>query len=105
MIDDVCEKDLMECDLLVLGAGAGGLGASAVACRSGLDVILAEKEPVVGGTAARSGGVVWVPNSRAAAAAHIQDSREKAKTYIRGHAGNCFNEQIVDTYLEHGPQA
>ena len=105
MIDDVCEKDLMECDLLVLGAGAGGLGASAVACRSGLDVILAEKEPVVGGTAARSGGVVWVPNTRQAIEAGIDDSREDALTYVRGFAGNCYNELIVNAYLDNGPHA
>jgi succinate dehydrogenase/fumarate reductase flavoprotein subunit len=105
MIDDARPADLSECDLLVLGAGAGGLATATVASRLGLKVILAEKEAVVGGTAARSGGVVWVPNSRAAAAAGIKDSREKAKTYIRVHAGSCFNEHIVDTYLENGPRA
>src|SRR5258707_11700796 len=105
MIDDARPADLSEGDLVILGAGAGGLATATVASRLGLKVILAEKEAVVGGTAARSGGVVWVPNTRAAAAAGIKDSPEKAKTYIRVHAGSCFNEQIVDTYLENGPRA
>ncbi len=105
MIDDVDEATLGQCDLLVLGAGAGGLGTAAVASRLGLDVILAEKESVIGGTAARSGGVVWVPNSRQAIEAGIDDSREKAAAYIRGLAGNCFNEVIVDAFLNNSPDA
>jgi len=35
-IDDVRREDLGECDLLILGAGAGGLATATVASRLGL---------------------------------------------------------------------
>ena len=44
------------CDLLVAGSGAGGMSAAIVAAKKGLKVIVAEKEPVFGGTTALSGG-------------------------------------------------
>src|SRR4051794_37979840 len=53
-------KDL-DCDLLVVGAGAGGLSAAVTAAWHGLKVIVAEKEPVCGGATAWSGGWMWVP--------------------------------------------
>ncbi len=52
-----------EVDLLVLGAGAGGMTAALVAAVHGLDVLLAEKTAVVGGTTAISAGSVWVPGT------------------------------------------
>ena len=40
----------IDCDLLVIGSGAGGLSAALTAAWHGLKVIVAEKEPVFGGT-------------------------------------------------------
>jgi succinate dehydrogenase/fumarate reductase flavoprotein subunit len=51
----------MDCDLLVVGSGAGGLSAAVTAAWHGLRVVLVEKEPVCGGATAWSGGWVWVP--------------------------------------------
>jgi len=42
----------LDCDLLVIGSGAGGLSAAVTAAWHGLKVIAAEKEPVFGGTTA-----------------------------------------------------
>ena len=50
-----------ECDLLVVGSGAGGLSTAVTAAWHGLEVILAEKEPAFGGTSAWSGGWMWTP--------------------------------------------
>ncbi len=44
------------CDVLVVGSGAGGLATALTARHHGLEVIVAEKESVFGGTTARSGG-------------------------------------------------
>ena len=51
----------IDCDLLVIGSGAGGLSAAVTAAWHGLKVIVAEKEPMFGGTTAWSGGWMWAP--------------------------------------------
>ncbi len=51
----------LTCDVLVLGSGAARLSAAVTAAFHGLKVILAEKDPVFGGTTAWSGGWMWAP--------------------------------------------
>jgi succinate dehydrogenase/fumarate reductase flavoprotein subunit len=46
-------------DLLVIGGGMAGLTAAAVAAHKGLAVLLAEKAPAPGGSAAMSHGYMW----------------------------------------------
>jgi succinate dehydrogenase/fumarate reductase flavoprotein subunit len=46
----------IDCDLLIIGSGAGGLSAAVTAAWHGLKVIVTEKEAVLGGTTAWSGG-------------------------------------------------
>lgn len=49
----------IEVDLLVIGAGMAGLTAAAAAATRGAHVLVVEKAPVIGGTAALSGAYVW----------------------------------------------
>ena len=49
-----------EVDLLVIGSGTG-LAAALSAEELGLDVLVAEKANVIGGSTALSGGAYWVP--------------------------------------------
>ena len=51
-------------DVVAVGGGAAGPVAALVAARRGASVLLLEKSPIFGGTAAKSGGVYWVPNNR-----------------------------------------
>ena len=44
-------------DVIVIGAGAGGMTAAAVAAAEGLRVLVIEKTAFVGGTTARSEGM------------------------------------------------
>jgi len=46
-------------DLIVIGAGSGGIGAALAAARAGLDVLLVEQADRVGGTAVRAGVSIW----------------------------------------------
>lgn len=48
-----------EFDLIVVGAGSGGLGAALAAARKGINVLLIEKSGFLGGTAVLSGVSVW----------------------------------------------
>lgn len=64
----------MKTDVVVIGAGAAGLGAAACARVMGLDVVVLEKAPQFGGTSALSGAVIWVPRRDDADAARYLDA-------------------------------
>lgn len=94
-----------DCDVLVVGSGAGGLASAVSAAHRGLKVLVVEKEPVFGGTTARSGGWMWVPNNAPAARAGVRDSLDKAKAYLKHETGAHFDEARIDAFLEAGPKA
>ncbi|MGI4794346.1 MAG: FAD-dependent oxidoreductase [Janthinobacterium lividum] len=94
----------LDCDLLVVGSGAGGLSAAVTAAFHGLKVIVAEKEPVFGGTTAWSGGWTWVPLNPLAQRAGIVEDQAAPRTYLRHLLGNNFDEEKVDAFLEAAPQ-
>ena len=85
----------VDCDLLVIGSGAGGLSAAVTAAWHGLKVIVAEKEPVFGGTTAWSGGWMWAPLNPLAQRAGITEDPEAPRTYLRHVLGNNFDEAKV----------
>jgi succinate dehydrogenase/fumarate reductase flavoprotein subunit len=92
-----------ECDVLVAGSGAGALSAAVTAAFHGLKVIVAEKEPVLGGTTAWSGGWMWTPRNPLAQRAGIAEDVEAPRTDLRHVLGNNFNESRVDAFLEAAP--
>lgn len=92
------------CDVLVVGSGAGGLSTAVTAAHHGLEVVVAEKEPVFGGTTARSGGWLWIPCNGPSAREGIEDSVEEARRYLQHEAGNHFDAPRVDAFLENGPR-
>lgn len=94
-----------EVDVLVIGSGAGGLSAAVAAAHRGLSALVVEKEPVFGGTTARSGGWLWIPGSGPALRAGVKDSREAARTYLAHEAGAHFDAPRAEAFLEAGPKA
>jgi succinate dehydrogenase/fumarate reductase flavoprotein subunit len=91
-----------EVDLLVLGAGAGGMTAALTAAVLGLRVLLIEKTGLVGGTSARSAGSVWVPNSRHCPPG--EDSFQKALTYLQQAVGNRLDTERATAFLHAAPE-
>lgn len=69
-------------DIVVVGAGAAGCSAAIIAHELGKQVLVLEKGPVVGGTAAKSVGGVWVPANAAMEEAGISDAREDCLRYM-----------------------
>jgi succinate dehydrogenase/fumarate reductase flavoprotein subunit len=94
----------MDCDLLVIGSGAGGLSAAVTAAHRGLRVIVAEKEPHFGGTTAWSGGWMWIPRNPLAVAAGIDEPLEAPLDYLRHELGPQFDEARARVFLEQGPR-
>ena len=93
-----------QCDLLVVGSGAGGLSAAVTAASLGLKVIVVEKEAVYGGTTAWSGGWMWIPRNPLAVAAGIVEDAEGPRSYLRHELGEGYDEARVEAFLEHGPR-
>jgi len=95
---------IVDCDLLVIGSGAAGMSAAITARLLGLNVILAEKEPLIGGTTALSGGWCWVPMSTVASASGVRDTKEAALTYLLREAGNRADVARIEAYLDEAPR-
>ena len=66
---------MTDCDVIVLGCGAAGMTAALAAHEAGAKVEIVERFDRIGGTAAVSGGVIWVPDNPRMRAAGISDSR------------------------------
>lgn len=88
-----------ECDVLVVGAGAGGMATAITAAKLGLKVTIIEKAPVFGGTTAFSGGVLWIPGNP-----RDPSTREAARTYMKSETGNFYDEEAVELYLDQAPK-
>jgi 3-oxosteroid 1-dehydrogenase len=69
-------------DFVVVGSGGGSMCGGLLMRTLGKSVLILEKTALVGGTTARSGGVMWIPNNRFMKRDGIDDSFEKATTYL-----------------------
>lgn len=87
-------------DVIVLGAGAAGMTAAAVAASKGLSVLLIEKSAFVGGTTAISGGMVWIPANSKMASVGLIDSVGDARTYLQSVVGGSATTDMVELFLK-----
>jgi 3-oxosteroid 1-dehydrogenase len=71
-----------EADIVVVGGGGGGLPAALFSRWLGNDVILLEKAPELGGTAAKAAFWYWVPNNEAMRALGQEDREEDFLRYV-----------------------
>ena len=62
-----------------------------------------EKADQVGGTTAWSGGQVWIPNNPHMAEVGVEDSREKALTYIMSLSRDMLEQRLVEAFVDAGP--
>lgn len=90
-------------DVVVIGTGAAGLTAAAVAAEEGARVGLFEKADLVGGTTAWSGGQVWIPDNPHLADIGVADDRDDAITYIMSLSRDLLDRDLVEAYVEAGP--
>lgn len=93
-----------EVDLLVAGAGPGGMTAALVAALEGLDVLLCEKSQLVGGTGATSAGTLWIPENSANRDAGFPDRADDARAYLDALVGDGGADPRRDIYLAEGPR-
>ncbi|GEC66920.1 FAD-binding dehydrogenase [Raoultella terrigena] len=91
-------------DVLIVGSGAAGLSAAVTAALNGASVLVAEKESVIGGTSAWSGGWLWIPRNPLAREEGIEEDASVPLTYLQHEmAGQPADARLL-TFLRYGPE-
>jgi 3-oxosteroid 1-dehydrogenase len=93
-----------EFDLVVVGTGAAGMTAALAAARNGLSALVIEKAPAYGGSTARSGGGVWIPNNEVILRAGVPDTPAQATAYLTHIVGDIVPAELLRTVLDRGPE-
>jgi 3-oxosteroid 1-dehydrogenase len=94
---------VIEFDVVVVGAGAAGMTAALTTAQRGLQTVVIEKAAVFGGSAARSGAGIWIPNNEVILSAGVPDTPAKASTYLTRvvNGGSPASKQAA--FLAYGP--
>lgn len=90
-------------DAVVVGCGAAGMTAALRLARRGLSVVVVEKAPTFGGSAARSGAGIWIPNNEVILAAGVPDSPAQAATYLAAVVDGDVPTAKQQAFLDNGP--
>ncbi|WP_175420556.1 3-oxosteroid 1-dehydrogenase [Rhodococcus sp. SGAir0479] len=93
-----------EYDIVVVGSGAAGMTAALTAAHQGLSVVVVEKAAHYGGSSARSGGGVWIPNNEVLERDGVTDTVDAARTYLHSIIGDAVPSEKIDTYIDRGPE-
>ena len=75
-------RDREAVNLVVVGAGFGGLTCALAAVDLGLRVVVLERSQYIGGAAAFSGGQVWVPDNDLSRRSGLDDSVKAGLEYV-----------------------
>jgi 3-oxosteroid 1-dehydrogenase len=96
-------------DFVVVGSGGGSMCAGLVMRQAGKSVLILEKTDLLGGSTAKAGGVMWIPNNRFMAPAGVEDSFDEAARYLDNVVGDdsdtpgATRERRL-TYLREAPE-
>jgi 3-oxosteroid 1-dehydrogenase len=95
-------------DFVVVGSGGGSMCAGLVLRQAGKSVLILEKTALVGGTTARSGGVMWIPNNRFMKRDGVPDSKQQATSYMDAVIGDHNDTPGAtrarrEAYIDNGP--
>jgi len=66
--------------------------------------VVIEKAAHFGGSTARSGGGVWIPNNEILKRDGVTDTPEAARTYLHGIIGDIVEPERIDAYLQRAPE-
>ena len=91
-------------DVVIAGSGGGGIMAALTAHHYGLKPLIIEKNKYFGGTTARSGGVLWMPQNRFMKDIGVPDSEQEGRDYLEQMVKGRSAQARQDAFLKYGPR-
>ena len=96
-------------DFVVVGSGGGSMCCALALRAAGKSVLILEKTALIGGTTARSGGVMWIPDNRFMKRDGIPDSPDQARAYLDAVVGDHNDtpgatRERRETYIAEAPK-
>ena len=93
-------------DFVIVGSGGGSMCAALACVDQGMKPLILEKENLVGGSTALSGGILWIPGNSVMARAGAQDSIEEGLTYLKSLVPEQPGSTLArkEAYMNTGPK-
>ena len=94
-------------DVVIVGSGGGGMVGALAAAAQGASALVLEKQSLIGGSTAMSGGIVWVPNNPVMQSVGVHDSYEDAMVHFEtvvGDVGPASSFERRHAFLTAGPE-
>ena len=94
-------------DVVVVGSGSAAMATALAVKDAGKQPLVLESTELAGGSSAMSGGGAWIPNNPLMRAAGVEDSYEKARTYLDtviGDVGPASSPERRHAFLTEGPR-
>ncbi|MES2262561.1 MAG: FAD-dependent oxidoreductase [Pseudomonadota bacterium] len=91
----------MHTQLVIVGGGLAGFCAALAAAEAGLEVVLLEKQPLIGGSSSMSGGCLAFAGTDLQRSQGIDDSSERLFQDLREVGKFDNSEEVVRAYADH----
>lgn len=95
------KDETYDVDVVVVGGGVAGLSSAIEAAENGADVLILEKQGIVGGATTRSGGKLMANGTDVQKAAGIEDSNELMFDYLKGIGGDMIDDTKLHKFVDH----
>ena len=94
------EDKTYDVDVVVVGGGVAGLSAAIEASQGGADVLILEKQGIVGGATTRSGGKLMANGTEYQKEANMEDSNEEMFAYLKKVGGDLIDDSKVKNFVD-----
>src|ERR1700687_5271002 len=92
-------------DFVCVGSGAGGLAAAVVAANQGAKTLVIEKDSMIGGVTALTGGQIWIAPNAFERDGGIRDDHEDALAYVEFLSAGMGSRANRQAFIGRGGEA